>query len=214
MRRTRRKQRVRDDLVGRSVDWLLQHDERRRRVRMPPDGRHQCGQRRRIAEQHHWARVIRGWTRLPSRRTVRAVEHVGVSLVSGAILPEHERLGIREPRERPRRDLEHAVWRILVEISGVEWNNRGDPRAFHVGAERRAHERERLVGATLDQQVRAAAPLPGSHVAKPHERHRCREHRHHERHDDREAHLPALRRGEREPVAPAACPHRRTSRSR
>ena len=48
-------------------------------------------------------------------------------------------------------------------------------------------ERERLVGAPLEQQVGAAAPLARGDVAEPHQRHRRREHRHDERHDDGQA---------------------------
>ena len=75
--RAGREERVRDDLVGRPVDGLLQHDERRRRRRMLPDGRDESGQRGRVADQHHRERVVRRGPRLPRRRAIRAVEHVG-----------------------------------------------------------------------------------------------------------------------------------------
>ena len=77
VRRAGREERVRDDLVGRPVDRLLQHDERRRRRRMLPDGRDESGQRGRVADQHHRERVVRRGPRLPRRRAIRAVEHVG-----------------------------------------------------------------------------------------------------------------------------------------
>ena len=132
-------------------------------------------------------RIVRRGPCLPRRRAIRAVEHVGRALRPACVLPQHEGLRIREPRERARSDLEHAVRRILVQVGGVERDDGGDPGAFHVGAERRAHERQRLVGAPLEQQVRAAPPLARGHVAEPHQRHGCREHRDDERHDDREA---------------------------
>ena len=57
--RAGREERVRDDLIGRPVDRLLQHDERRRRRRLLPDGRDESGQRGRVVDQHHRERIVR-----------------------------------------------------------------------------------------------------------------------------------------------------------
>ena len=155
-------------------------------VRLLPDGCYESGQRGRIADQHHRERVVRRGPRLPRRRAIRAVERVGGPLGTPGVLPEYEGLWIREARKGARRDLEHAVRRIFVQERGVERDDGRAPGPFHVGAECRAHERQRLVGTPLEQQVRAAPPLARGHVAEPHQRDGRREHRDDERHDDRE----------------------------
>jgi len=203
-----REERVRDDLIRRPVDRPLQHDERRCRRRMLPDGGNESGQRGRVVDQYDGERVVRRGPRLPRRRAIRAIEHVGLPLFPTGVLPQHERLRIRELRKGARRDLEHAVGRILVQVGGTERNDRRNPGAFHVGLEGRAHERQRLVGAPLDEQVRAAPPLSRGHVTKPRERRGCREHRDNVRNDDRKADRAVS------DTPPADPDHRRTSRSR
>jgi hypothetical protein len=98
----------------------------------------------------------------------------------------HEGLRIWKACKRSRNDLEHAVGRVFVEAGAVERDDGRGPGPFHVSTERRAHERQRLVGTALEQQVGAAPPLARGHVAEPHERHGRPEHHDNERHHGRE----------------------------
>ena len=187
MRRAGREEGVRDHLVRGPLDRALDHEKRRGGGRLLAHGGHEPGQFGGIADEHHGKRIVGGRPGVPRRRPVGAVEGVGHAVAPCGALPQDERLRIREAGERAGGDLEEAVGRLLVQHRRVERHDGRDPGALHVGAERRANERQRLVGAPLEQQVRAAPPLAGGHVAERHQRDGRREHRDDERHDGREA---------------------------